>query len=920
MDKIKRVSKSVKCLLNEVQCVYREKLRDLEGDIKGSQEEILRTKIRILHSYVNDLSDQNGILVHTVEELEKEANEKVSRLKAKLQASEEGIKDSDHQRRRLEEDNKCLKAEIQKLKADTGALTRVVREAQRARGLDVTGLTLRPQTPESVTDQSAHSSQLPQKPGDLMKAQVEDLQNQLKTKNRIIQSLEEEIKTRLSHRVQEKNEGNRVAEAPEGVCKEEVCKPSVVQKRTHTHTEIHRKRLHETKKQLSELKKECEEKQKQVEKLQAGTTKREVLMKEKAEELQRAISEKRNLELELAVITEKHRTAQHEASSRDQAILQLRAELQVTVEKNQGVQEELGLQEAEVSRLNEKVRKQQAHLQELREMCRHGNARMDHEQHKTQQLQSQLHLAQQQLKRQAERAERLQGELTASRLDHATDAERWTQRNLLLHREVQQLQEQNLQHTQNLREHGEKLAEAEHTLLLAQKKVTEYEEILKKRHTEIRLLNQKLEEIQDQVQKSRNSSQSQRSALEIFKQKYTSAMEKVLQLQVQIQRTEEEAELSQKQMLEARAAEMSSLESRYEHKAKEKEEAMELLTHELQAALEGLKSHEERNLQREEEMEELQLRMELQHKQVQKEVAELQNTCLTLRTRNEELQKVHDKLWKVTEEKNQKEKENQVMRYELKQLGLQLQQLLSFFTKTADAVLEQEDSAVFIPSLLRNTEEQLNDNPEEKEDIPQFTWIEGKWCVCLCVCVCVCVCLSVFLTCWLLTHTAAAAETQFGGGTQAENTHLHQEREQLVTNINLWIIKHKAANESLAARIKQQNKLLTSISLEREYGRVDEHLSKINHVQSRLRSNMRSVTLLNQQLNSMSEENKRNKKLLEKEQKRRSHLEQFLGLSVNQSSVPLFSPPSLHPSDLEFDQMETQLRGTWEKRSKSALQ
>lgn len=42
MDKIKRVSKSVKCLLNEVQCVYREKLRDLEGDIKGSQEEILR--------------------------------------------------------------------------------------------------------------------------------------------------------------------------------------------------------------------------------------------------------------------------------------------------------------------------------------------------------------------------------------------------------------------------------------------------------------------------------------------------------------------------------------------------------------------------------------------------------------------------------------------------------------------------------------------------------------------------------------------------------------------------------------------------------------------------------------------------------------------------------------------------------------
>lgn len=45
-----------------------------------------------------------------------------------------------------------------------------------------------------------------QKPGGFMKAQVEDLQNQLKTKNGIIQRLEEEIKTLLSHRFQEKNE------------------------------------------------------------------------------------------------------------------------------------------------------------------------------------------------------------------------------------------------------------------------------------------------------------------------------------------------------------------------------------------------------------------------------------------------------------------------------------------------------------------------------------------------------------------------------------------------------------------------------------------------------------------------------------------------------------------------------------------
>ncbi|XP_058232560.1 plectin-like isoform X2 [Hemibagrus wyckioides] len=947
------VSKSVKTLLNEVQCVYGEKLRRLEGEVKGSQEEILRMKVQILHSYVNDLSDQNGILVHAVEELEKEANEKVSHLKEKLQASDEDIKDLDCRKRCLEEDNKLLRAEIQKLKADSRTRTRVIHEAQRAHKPDVTGLTLRPRILESVTEQSAHSSQLWQKPGDLMKAQVEDLQNQLKTKTRIIQRLEEEMKTLLSHRVPEKNEGKKVAEALEEVCKVEVCKPSVVQKRTHT--EIHQtdsrpsaaqKRLRETKKQLSELKKE---KQKEVEKLREETAKHEALMKEQAEELQRATSEKRNLELELTVVTEKHRTAQHEASSRDQVILQLRAELRVSLEKNHGVQEELGLQEAEVSRLNEKVRKQQVHLQELREMCRHGNARMDSEQHKAQQLQSQLQLTQQQLKRQAENVERLQGELTASQLDHAADAERWTQRNLLLHKEVQQLQEQNLQHTQILREHGEKLAEAEHTQHLAQEKVMEYEEILKKRDAEIKLLSQRLEEVEDEVQKSRNSSQSHRSALEIFKQKYTTAMEKVQQLQVQVQRVEEEAELSHKQMLEARAevcsltAEMSSLESRYEHKAKQAaltEEAMELLTDELQEALDGLKSREERNLHREEEMED-------QQKRVEKEVAlvraELQNTSLTLQTRNEELQKVHEEMRKVTEEMNQKEKENRVMRYELQQLGHQLQQLLSFFTESADAVLEQEDSALFLPSFLRKTKQQLNDNPEEKEDIPQHTRLQ--WTVEELRAE-----VQVFLR---SVKKAVEAEVQRrlvceAAGerdqareqlqqlkrnleeTRAENFHLHQEREQLVTNINLWITKHKAANESLAARIKRQNELLTSISLEREKeckNRMDDNLSEIDDIRSRLWSNLQTVTLLNQQLSSMSEENKRNKKLLENEQKRRSHLEQLLGLRINQSSVPLLSLPSLHPSDLELDRIETvperfsvQLRGTCERRSRSALQ
>lgn len=41
--------------------------------------------MRVLQSYVNDLSEQNEVLVQTVEELEREANERVELLEAKLQ-------------------------------------------------------------------------------------------------------------------------------------------------------------------------------------------------------------------------------------------------------------------------------------------------------------------------------------------------------------------------------------------------------------------------------------------------------------------------------------------------------------------------------------------------------------------------------------------------------------------------------------------------------------------------------------------------------------------------------------------------------------------------------------------------------------------------------------------------------------------
>ena len=46
---------------------------------------VLQHQLQSLQSFVNELSDQNEILVQTVEELEREANDRVALVESKLQ-------------------------------------------------------------------------------------------------------------------------------------------------------------------------------------------------------------------------------------------------------------------------------------------------------------------------------------------------------------------------------------------------------------------------------------------------------------------------------------------------------------------------------------------------------------------------------------------------------------------------------------------------------------------------------------------------------------------------------------------------------------------------------------------------------------------------------------------------------------------
>ncbi|KAA8580881.1 hypothetical protein FQN60_013839 [Etheostoma spectabile] len=76
---------NIKLLLGEFKRLYEHRLRCLELDTNIIHEE---KKVNFLWSYVNDLADQNQVLVQTIEDLQKEADYKVSNWGMKLCTSD----------------------------------------------------------------------------------------------------------------------------------------------------------------------------------------------------------------------------------------------------------------------------------------------------------------------------------------------------------------------------------------------------------------------------------------------------------------------------------------------------------------------------------------------------------------------------------------------------------------------------------------------------------------------------------------------------------------------------------------------------------------------------------------------------------------------------------------------------------------
>ncbi|XP_075936871.1 uncharacterized protein LOC142937701 [Anarhichas minor] len=79
---------NIKQLVHEFRGLYEQRLTTLELDTSVTREELLQKKVNFLRSYLNDLADQNQVLLQTIEDLQKEADYKVSNWGTKLHTSE----------------------------------------------------------------------------------------------------------------------------------------------------------------------------------------------------------------------------------------------------------------------------------------------------------------------------------------------------------------------------------------------------------------------------------------------------------------------------------------------------------------------------------------------------------------------------------------------------------------------------------------------------------------------------------------------------------------------------------------------------------------------------------------------------------------------------------------------------------------
>ncbi|XP_019942742.2 polyamine-modulated factor 1-binding protein 1 isoform X1 [Paralichthys olivaceus] len=559
----------VKRLLSEFRGLHQQRLQWLQLDTTCTPEELLQKKEDLLQSYVDDLTDQNQVLVQTIEELQVQADHNLSKSVMKLGTSDPILDDPNQQSTNLELSdhlrnlrsgmnsitqllqqtgqlhNLDAEANVESSRSELSALFErklVVKEArvnqltqeldgvkqkmkerdERVRHLneDVLGLQA---TQESLTRTLAvkekHTEQLVHDSAQLRET-VTSLQSKLQTSECMLRDIGETLdqtKSSLNTERQQKEQNQEQLHH----CNKEVERLQ----RELTHSRTAEKKMQKREIKISLLVKELAESKKQHADCQRQLLHREKDLEklyqerdEQSRECVRLNQTKERLEADLALSHEKLHGSHLEVRSRDQLILQLRDEMKTAEQKHQATQEQVAELEVELRHLNHKVRGHQE------EAC--------------------------QLSRKVRDTERLK--------------ERKEKEQQRLHNQIR----------------------------ISQQQVETSEGKLKKQEDEMGLLHQQLKGAKEELNVASLQIQEQNETVAILKQKYAAAIEKVHRVQGQAELLEEELQYSQQQLRESQLEthsvkrEQAELEQRYQEKVSQWEgsqEALDQLTDELQA-------------------------------------------------------------------------------------------------------------------------------------------------------------------------------------------------------------------------------------------------------------------------------------------------------------------------------------------------
>ncbi|XP_042366821.1 myosin-9-like [Plectropomus leopardus] len=733
------------------------------------------------------------------------------------------------------------------------------------------------------------------------------------------------------------------------------------------------KELTESKKQHAKCQTELHQRGEALEKLCKERDELRSKTEDQSREFVHINQTKERLEADLALSHEKLHTSHLEVRSRDQLILQLRAEMKTAEEKHQRTEEQVAALEGEVRHLKHTAKGHQEEACLLSEKVRDIERLEDQKEKEQQQLHDQLRIGQQQVKT-------FEGELKKQEVEME-----------LLHQQLKVAKEELKDASLQAQEHKE-------TVAIFRQKYTAAMEKVHRVQGQVELLEEELQYSQQQLRKSLLATHSVKKELAEMEQRYQEKVGQWENSQEALDQLADELQTNQNLLRESQQRTehlkglMGSLQEQVDTLKQQKlllecdlqlyrkshsysdEEYLSLLR-QRQQLQEGCTEQVERLAECEKAILQMKSELERQAKEkmglkqsllashhthmsdrsgLEQEVMHLKKEVTRLEVELADTQKVHVALLRQSEEELKEARQEaarrsgevDAQRGEVQRLQEELQ---NGEEKMMSAVRERQSLNSHVMQLSQElgelrrqhqvTVEELAARAEEARRMEgclnEGKLAEGKIRS-----------MAVRLETEVVElkrnlqqavdHKVKAerekrdAQDQVDAlrseleGTRSDNANLRHESQLVMINVNRWITEQKASNESLTAQMKAQNKVLLIVTEEKEHlqdangtlkaevkrlkevadekerdvehfkarirdqsirqdertmekqGYVALNLSKIEDMQTRLRSNLEAIGMLNQQLNSLSRENKRLRRQLEEERSMRRQVERLL--------------------------------------------